>query len=405
MRFFLPGQTEMCLAFVTLIGGAAVIHRVLCHVRTLPDVPFYLIWGIVLGPVLGFIRVPFDSSFTVNMLPVAAGVILFAGGAHLPLDGLRRMRMSITLLATLGVLIASIVVALFIHGIWNLSWAFAWMCAIAIANTDPASVIPILSQLSVPGPIRITMEAESAFNDTMSAVMTSILMAALVSHGSFAMVFEQSARQILLGLMVGLAMGYAAGAISPRSRMLSTALVMTTAIIPYLLALYIGSNGYVASFTAGLSWQFRQHSPSNVGISHLSTVARIAIFSWLGLIMPIGIFRTYWPLAVGTSLVLMFAARPLTVLGSLGWIRGWSIQEKLFMMWIRETGAISAVLAIQVGTHFPAWKPSILAIVFSSIFFTVGIQAPSTGIVLRVLGLVSSQKEKIPESGKQSTRT
>ncbi|HBQ95969.1 MAG TPA: hypothetical protein DD856_13850, partial [Sulfobacillus sp.] len=132
-------------------------------------------------------------------------------------------------------------------------------------------------------------------------------------------------------------------------------------------------------------------------VSRISTLARITVFTWLGLIMPIAVLRTHWPLALGVPFILMFAARPLTVIGSVGWIRQWHPKERLFMMWVRETGAISAVLAVQTGTLFPQWRPLIWAIVFSSILVTVGIQAPSSRFLARILGFASAQKEKMPE--------
>ncbi len=400
MQFLIPAaQMKMWLAFLGLIGGSIAIHRILRNGWALPDVPFYLMWGMIWGPVLGFIRVASNSPLTLNILPIAAGVILFEGGSGIPLDGLRRMWTSITSLATLGVLIASSVLALTLHGIWQLPWVISWMIAIVVANTDPASVIPVLSHLSVSRKIRITLEAESAFNDTMSATMTSILIVALISHASFTGVLAQSFKQVFVGLVVGLVAGYVSGAINSKYPAINIVTALIAALIPYLLARDLGSNGYIASFAAGLSWQIRRHSSATRVVSRLSTVARIGIFSWLGLMIPLGVLQTFWPLAVGTSLILMFVARPLTVLGSVGWISTWRIPERLFMMWVRETGAISAVLAIQVSTQFPLWRPPILAIVFSSILFTVGIQAPSTGILARMLGLVSAQKEKIPESG------
>ncbi|PSR31166.1 MAG: hypothetical protein C7B43_03450 [Sulfobacillus benefaciens] len=387
----------MWLSLIGLIGGGLVVNRLLNR-WSLPDVPVYLFLGVALGPALGLIRVPSTSPLTLNILPIAAGVILFEGGAGIPFDGLRRMWPSIMSLATLGVLLASSFMAVSLHWIWNLPWSLAAMSAIVIANTDPASVIPVLSRLSIPQSIRITMEAESAFNDTMSALTTSILMAVLNSHFSRTVVLEQSFRQIFLGLLLGLSVGYAMGTLARKNPGLSIWTEITAAFVPYLLAVELGSNGYVAAFTAGLSWRFRHYFPSpTLLVSRISTLARITVFTWLGLIMPIAVLRTHWPLALGVPFILMFAARPLTVIGSVGWIRQWHPKERLFMMWVRETGAISAVLAVQTGTLFPQWRPLIWAIVFSSILVTVGIQAPSSRFLARILGFASAQKEKMPE--------
>ncbi len=378
-----------------IMVAGLIINRLLKKIP-IPDVPFYLLFSILMGPVLGLVSPPRDSAAALNGLSLAAGVILFQGGANIPFPDLRRLWVSISALATLGVAVASLIMALAIHFIWALPWALTAMIAVVIANTDPATVIPVFSRIAIEPKIRITMEAESAFNDTMSAVITSFLLASLLPTAHIAGTLALSVGQILLGLAVGWSLGYFAGALRQRLHRLSFLADITAPVVPYLLALASGGNGYIAAFSAGLAWRFRQRQPVHpMMVDRVATLARVGIFTWLGLAVPLSPLRAHWPLALGSTLILMFVARPLTVLASVGWIKEWRPKERLLMMWVRETGAISAVLAIQVGTQFPHWRSLIMAVVFATIVITVAAQAPTTGLFARILRLANAQKEKI----------
>ncbi|MPM85755.1 hypothetical protein SDC9_132836 [bioreactor metagenome] len=94
----------------------------------------------------------------------------------------------------------------------------------------------------------------------------------------------------------------------------------------------------------------------------------------------------------------MFIARPLVVLVSTSFDKGakWSFKDKLFMMWVRETGVIPAALSgIIVSMKIPGYE-IISSVVFMTILVTLIVQASTTKLVAKKLGVLEEgQEEKI----------
>jgi cell volume regulation protein A len=88
--------------------------------------------------------------------------------------------------------------------------------------------------------------------------------------------------------------------------------------------------------------------------------------------------------------VFMLVARPVTVfLCALPDRRAkWSVNEMLFMCWTRETGVIPAALAgLLVGMKAPGAE-MIASVTFIAIMVTILIQATTTKLLARKLGLL-----------------
>ncbi len=104
-------------------------------------------------------RIDFQSTVLEGML----AFLLFAGALRVDLPLLRRRAWAVGLMATLGILISTTVVAL---GLWSLSGLmgiplpFAWALVFGalISPTDPVAVLSTLKSVSVPG----TLEADMA---------------------------------------------------------------------------------------------------------------------------------------------------------------------------------------------------------------------------------------------------
>ncbi|MCI6667182.1 MAG: cation:proton antiporter, partial [Romboutsia timonensis] len=89
----------------------------------------------------------------------------------------------------------------------------------------------------------------------------------------------------------------------------------------------------------------------------------------------------------------MFVARPIVVLVCTLFDRkaSWSKNEKLFMMWVRETGVIPAALSgIIVSTKVPGYEV-ISSVVFMTIIITLLVQASTTKIVAQKLDVLEDE--------------
>ena len=193
----------LVLAIGTAIGLLAQKIRV-------PDVALFLLAGMALGPqALGLIDVRADSALNQIILLFGASYVLFDGGASLRLEVLKRVWITIVVLATVGVLITAAVTATAAHLILGVPWIVALLLGAATAATDPATLVPIFRQVPIRDRVAQTVMSESAFNDAMGAIVTFGVLGVAMGSGEFsigAALFDLL-KQAGLGLVAGAALG------------------------------------------------------------------------------------------------------------------------------------------------------------------------------------------------------
>ena len=371
-----------------LTGGSIIYHRLAgSH---LPDVPWYLLLGVLIGPVGHVVRVGMNTASFDFLLQLGALFVLFEGGRGLPLTALKSVWSSVASLASLGVLISVAVMALVSHFVLHLPSPLGIMLGILLANTDPASVIPIMNTLNLPGAIRTTVEAESAFNDVVSAVLIGVATTYIIPSAAPRSIIHVTLA-VLTSIGLALVVGGLAGRIGSYLMRITTqpffVIYMVVPVVIWGMSHLLSLNIYLAAFVAGLLWSRRGGVALDVQwVASVGAIARMMVFIGLGMSLPMVTLRERGLMGLALALILIFVSRPLTVMGALRWLRRWTPRQLALMMWVRESGVISAALAVHVAKQFPEWRAEILAPVFVAILITVGVQAPTTSWVARRLG-------------------
>src|ERR1700710_3206976 len=127
----------LILATGTLTALAAQKIRI-------PDVAVFLVAGILIGPAaLGLIDIKADSALNQIILLFGASYILFDGGASLRFNVLRRVWITIVVIATVGVLITAAITGLAAYVVLGVSPIVALLLGATLASTDPATLVPI----------------------------------------------------------------------------------------------------------------------------------------------------------------------------------------------------------------------------------------------------------------------
>src|SRR6201997_2392028 len=91
-----------------LILAIGTITGLLAQKIKIPDVAVFLIVGMLVGPeALGLIDIKADSALNQIILLFGASYILFDGGASLRFNVLKRVWITIVVLATVGVMITA----------------------------------------------------------------------------------------------------------------------------------------------------------------------------------------------------------------------------------------------------------------------------------------------------------
>lgn len=388
-------------AITVMLFGGLIVAKLTERPR-IPDVAGFLLFGILLGPsVFGLLGVPVQSEVNQFILNLGATVILFEGGTAVRIGILKKVWISISLLATVGVLVTAACVAVAVHIVFGASWLWSSLLASVIASTDPATLIPVFSRVPIWPRLQQTMETESAVNDATGSVLFFTILAAFMHGGGIDIpqavfeFFRSAGLGALAGLFTG---GLALWLISERGygifREFASIVALLSAIGSFTLSTAVHGSGLMAAFVAGVTLgnakRFRLpldgrsvHNIEHV-VQVMSTIFRMFIFILLGTQVDFALLSKAWASALVVVLVLVFVGRPLTVASSVlvDRVAQWHPREIVFMMWVRETGVIPAALAgvLAANPNIPGTS-TIRAVTFVAILFTVVVQASSTGWV------------------------
>src|ERR1700753_907716 len=152
----------------------------------IPDVAIFLVAAILVGPqALGLVDIKADSALNEIIVLFGASYILFDGGAALRLEVLKRVWITIVVIATVGVVITAAITGLAAHYILGLPLVVALLLGTVVASTDPATLIPIFRQIRIRDRVAQTVMSESAFNDAMGAILTFSVLAVATGSGTF----------------------------------------------------------------------------------------------------------------------------------------------------------------------------------------------------------------------------
>jgi potassium/hydrogen antiporter len=398
-------QTLLQFGLILTIGTLAGL---LAQKIRIPDVALFLIVGMGVGPgALGLVSVEADSALNQIVLLFGASYILFDGGASLRLEVLKRVWITIVVIATVGVVITATVTGIAAYFILGSPLVVALLLGATLASTDPATLVPIFRQVKIRDRVAQTVMSESAFNDAMGAIVTFGVLAIATGAGEFSLVSSllELLKQSVVGIVAGGVLGYLAALLIAHERWAFLAeygpVVTLVAVIgAYFAADGLQASGFMAVFVFGIvlgnkdffGFQMQPGEAQKLDeyVATTAFIMRLVIFILLGSQVDFALMGRHLWSGIAVVAVLMLVARPLTVfLCALPDRRAkWSFNEMLFMSWTRETGVIPAALAgLLVGMKAPGAQ-MIASVTFIAILMTILIQAPTTKWVAGKLGLL-----------------
>jgi cell volume regulation protein A len=309
------------------------------------------------------------------------------------------------MLAVPGVLITIGVVGVGVHLLFGLHWILSFLVGAVIASTDPASIIPVFRQVKIRDKVRETVESESAFNDATGSILTFTLLAVVLGQGSLEagpMIYDflkTAIGGVLVGAIVAFPFTYLTGhAKYALLKEYTTIVMVVVSLSAYLVGDLLHVSGFMATFVAGLIWgnekkfglsMHEKRQEMNHFADNVTVLMRMLIFILLGSQVNFQVLLTYfWP-SLAVVLILMFVARPLTII-SCAWPdrkAKWTWKELAFMVWVRETGVIPAALSGMIVASGVKHADIIASVTFMAIMLTILVQASSTAWVARKLGL------------------
>jgi CPA1 family monovalent cation:H+ antiporter len=319
------------------------------------------------------------------------GFLLFAGALHVDIGDLAEYKWPIAIMATLGVLISTVIVA-------SLTWcvfaAFGsplrsidcLLFGALISPTDPISVLALLEQTGAPKPLKIQIAGESLFNDGVGvAVFAGLLEAAQGGHSLdgwdlIALFGREAAGGAVLGLLAGLVAYRLLKSVDDYQVeiLLSLALVAGG----YSLAEAIHVSGPIAMVVAGLlignhgrSFAMSSRTTANLDLfwGLLDEILNAVLFVLIGLEVLVLTFSTRY-LAAGLLAVLVVLAARFVSVGLPVWIlRRWESFEPSMvpiLTWGGLRGGISVALALSLSNDMPA-RSAILTMTYVVVVISI----------------------------------
>lgn len=387
------------LYLALLIGGLVLLASIVgTRVATrigFPSLLFFLLVGVVLGE--DGLGLEFDNvELARNVCTAALAVILVEGGLTTRFSDIRKVLAPAGAMATVGVVISTVVTAVGAHVLLRMDWQLALLLGAIVSSTDAAAVFSVLRVLPLPRRLAGLLEAESGFNDAPAVIL--VLMFSIVPF-----VFEpksavvQIVYELLAGSAIGLVCGFL-GAMALRRVALPASGLYPIAtfgigLVAFAASGSVHASGFIAAYLAAVVL-------ANSGLPHRSAtrsfaeglgwLAQIGLFVLLGLLVnPSELLDDLVP-AIVVGLVLLLAARPLSVVGSLvGFGVPW--REQAFLSWAGLRGAVPVVLATFPIVEGVPNSYRLLNVVFVLVVVFTLVQGPSLRPVAHLLGLITRE--------------
>jgi cell volume regulation protein A len=400
-------MTRDVILTLSLLLVAGLVARLLSTLLRVPEIVFLLGLGALLGPsALDVLDVPLDSLAAQLVFTLGVSSILFYGGLNLSLEILRKVWLSLGLLAILGVIITAAITGAAAAVVFGLPFEQGLLIGAVLSPTDPAILIPLFIGSRLRPKVAQTVVAESAFNDPTGAVLALAVAGALTSGknsltGPAGDFVGQLALSTAGGVIAGVVLS---AAISSRRTGIwrESAAIAFLAVVgmSYVSLDFAGGSGYLGAFLAGLivgnmrmlglSMHDEHKRDLEIASRSLADIVTIFVFVIVGANLPFGKLGEEILPALAVVGVLLLVARPITVaVCCLPDRRSrWSRAELAFVCWTRETGVVPAAL---VGVLAALAVPNgdlLAAVVALAIIVTLAVQAIPAPWLARRLGLL-----------------
>lgn len=330
---------------------------------------------------------------------VALAIILFDSGFGTPIKAFKHAAAPAILLATVGVLITTVLFAGAVIVLFDFSFIEGLLLGSIVASTDAAAVFFLIriSGINIRDQITSTLEVESGTNDPMAIFLTITLVELIQTgqglSGLDLAVLVSFIQEMGIGFVAGLAGGWLIVAAVSRfdaDRGLTPILVLAMALLVFSVTGVLHGSGFLAVYVAGL-YAGNQKLAQKLAIKRfqdgMTWLAQIIMFVMLGLLATPSEFDAIALPAVGLGLFLIFVARPLAV-----WLCllpfDFNQREITFLAWVGLRGAVSILLSIMpILSNLPNGQ-NIFNITFIMVLVSLVLQGWTLKPVARRLGLI-----------------
>ncbi|WP_226780834.1 cation:proton antiporter [Oceaniglobus trochenteri] len=347
-------------------------------------------------------RIVTGIDFSDALLEGMLGLLLFAGALHVKLGDLRDQWLPVVLMATIGVLLSTLVVGVGFSWLTGMPLLLALVFGSLISPTDPVAVLGVLREADLQKSLETKIAGESLFNDGVGYVVFLILVGLAFpgdAHqadevGEVALLFLKEAGG---GAVLGIVLGWLTFRVMRRIDDYSLEVLLTLGLAfgGYELAVYLHVSAPIMAVCAGLligdvgtrygmSEETRRYVDGFWKL--IDEILNAVLFLMIGFEVFAVAFGNDALLTGIASIVLALAGRLAAVAIPIALLRPFRSFDHgvvRIMTWGGLKGGISVALALSLPEG--EWKPLILTCTYMVVIFSIIVQGLTVASLARRL--------------------
>ncbi len=339
--------------------------------------------------------------FSEVLLDIMLSFLLFASALHINLQKLAEEKWPIFTLATVGVLISTVITATAMYYILpllgiQLDYIYCLLFGALISPTDPIAVLAMTKEYSISKNLEVKFSGESLFNDGIGVVVFLTIYeisSAGLENFEFISALGLFGQEVIGGVGLGIMLGYAGfhflKIIDNDQIQLEVLVTLTMVLVGTVTAQKLHVSGPLAMVVMGLfvGNEGRKKSLANVAGDYvlkfwdlIDEVLNAVLFILIGLQMVVVVFPFNHFLAGLAAIMVVLFSRFIGVGVPLQLIRFRKRMEQntvRLLTWGGLRGGISIALALSL----PAFehKELIVTITYSVVVFSIIVQGLTIG--------------------------
>lgn len=373
-----------------------------------PTLLLFLVVGMIFGS--DGVGIQFDSPAVAQFIGmIALSIILFSGGMDTKTDDIKPVAFEGVTLATIGVLLTAGITGAIIYYIAqfigiNFTFLESLLLASIMSSTDSASVFSIFStkKQGLKENLRPLLELESGSNDPMAYILTIVLIG-MISSGD--MDLGEAVLKFFTQMIVGALSGYLLGRLSVisinrinlKNKSLYSILLLALVFFVFAFTDFIGGNGYLAVYIAGLVVGNNKIYNKRTLVSFFDGVAwlfQIVMFLTLGLLVNPHELWDVTLFGIIIAIVMIFISRPIAIFASLAPFRKLSLKARTYVSWVGLRGAVPIIFATYPMVEGLENANIMFNVVFLITIISLVMQGTTVTWFANLLGLSTKEVEK-----------